>query len=59
MKYNISWGRRFSIGVTRVAMENTRVFATNGAPVGVTIFLNHDMKRHVWRSPTSARHLKI
>ena len=45
--------------VPSIAMDNTRVFATNGAPVGVTIFLNHDMKRHVWRSPTSARHLKI
>ena len=47
------------MGVPRVAMDNTRVFATNRAPVGVAIFLNYDMKRHVWRSPTSARHLKI
>ena len=47
------------MGVPRVAMDNTRVFATNGAPVGVTIFLNHDMKRHIWRSPTTARRLKV
>ena len=26
------------MGIPRVAMDNTRVFATDGAPVGVTIF---------------------
>ena len=59
IKYKVLWGRRFSIDVPSTSMDNTRVFATYGAPGGVTIFLTHDMKRHVWRSPTLARHLKI
>ena len=59
MKYKVSCGRRFSMDVPSTSMDNTRVFATYGAPGGVTIFFAHDMKCHVWRSPRLARHLKI